>query len=98
MFSSQDLETIEDQSLAAYGFRSKDSKGRDYKDPEPDYRTAFHRDRDRILHTMAFRRLEYKTQVFINFEGNYSRTRLRHTLEVAQVARTIARALGANED
>jgi dGTPase len=98
MFSIQDLETIEDQSLAVCGFRSKDSKRRAYKDPEPDYRTAFQRDCDRILHTTAFRRLEYKTQVFINFEGDYFRTRLTHTLEVAQVGRIIARALGANED
>ncbi|MGA2502477.1 MAG: deoxyguanosinetriphosphate triphosphohydrolase [Anaerolineales bacterium] len=98
MFSRQDLEAIEDQSLAPYGVRSKESKGRAYKDTKPDYRTAFQRDRDRILHTSAFRRLEYKTQVFINFEGDYFRTRLTHTLEVAQVGRTIARALGANED
>lgn len=98
MFSRNDLEAIEDRSLAPYGVRSKASKGRTYKDTEPDYRTAFQRDRDRILHTTAFRRLEYKTQVFINFEGDYFRTRLTHTLEVAQVGRTIARALGANED
>ncbi len=98
MYSRHNLETIEDQSLAPYGVRSKDSKGRAYPDSEPDYRTAFQRDRDRILHTTAFRRLEYKTQVFINFEGDYFRTRLTHTLEVAQVGRTIARALGANED
>jgi dGTPase len=98
MYSRHKLETIEDQSLAPYGVRSKDSKGRAYPDSEPDYRTAFQRDRDRILHTTAFRRLEYKTQVFINFEGDYFRTRLTHTLEVAQVGRTIARALGANED
>jgi dGTPase len=98
MFTRQDLEDIEDRSLAAYGMRSKDSKGRAFLDTEPDYRTAFQRDRDRILHTTAFRRLEYKTQVFINFEGDYFRTRLTHTLEVAQVGRTIARALGANED
>ena len=98
MFSRQKLEEIEDSSLAPYGVRSRDSKGRAYLDTEPDYRTAFQRDRDRILHTTAFRRLEYKTQVFINFEGDYFRTRLTHTLEVAQVGRTIARALGANED
>jgi dGTPase len=98
MFSRQELEEIEDRSLAPYGARSKDSKGRAYLDNEPNYRTAFQRDRDRVLHTTAFRRLEYKTQVFINFEGDYFRTRLTHTLEVAQVGRTIARALGANED
>ncbi len=98
MYSRQELEEIEDRSLAPYAVRSKDSKGRAYLDNEPDYRTAFQRDRDRILHTTAFRRLEYKTQVFINFEGDYFRTRLTHTLEVAQIGRTIARALGANED
>jgi predicted deoxyguanosinetriphosphate triphosphohydrolase len=78
--------------------RSKDTKGRAYLDGEPEYRTSFQRDRDRILHTTAFRRLEYKTQVFINFEGDHFRTRLTHTLEVVQVARAIARALGLNED
>jgi dGTPase len=98
MFSRQELEDIEDRSLAPYGFRSKDSKGRAYLDAEPEYRTPFQRDRDRILHTTAFRRLEYKTQVFINYEGDYFRTRLTHTLEVAQIGRTIARTLGANED
>ena len=97
-FDRQKLEELEDKALAPYGVRSKDTKGRAYLDDEPDYRTAFQRDRDRIIHTTAFRRLEYKTQVFINNEGDYFRTRLTHTLEVAQVGRTIARALGANED
>ena len=97
-FDRQKLEELEDRALAPYGARSKDSKGRAYLDNEPDYRTAFQRDRDRIIHTTAFRRLEYKTQVFINYEGDYFRTRLTHTLEVAQIGRTIARALGGNED
>jgi dGTPase len=98
MFTRQDLEENEDRTLALYGVRSKNSKGRAFLDSESDYRSAFQRDRDRILHTTAFRRLEYKTQVFINYEGDYFRTRLTHSLEVAQVGRTIARALGANED
>ena len=97
-FDRQKLEELEDKALAPYGVRSKDSKGRAYLDNEPDYRTAFQRDRDRIIHTTAFRRLEYKTQVFINFEGDYFRTRLTHTLEVTQIGRTLARALGGNED
>jgi len=98
MYSRQMLEDLEDQQLAPYGARSKFSKGREFPEGEPEYRTAFQRDRDRILHTTAFRRLEYKTQVFLNYEGDYYRTRLTHTLEVAQIGRTIARALGANED
>ena len=97
-FSRQQLEETEDRSLAPYGMRSRDTKGRAYLDAEPEYRTAFQRDRDRILHTTAFRRLEYKTQVFINIEGDHFRTRLTHTLEVAQIGRTLARALGGNED
>ena len=97
-YTRQQLEDFEDKMLALYGCRSKNSKGRQFPDDEPEYRTAFQRDRDRILHTTAFRRLEYKTQVFINYEGDYYRTRLTHTLEVAQIGRTIARALGANED
>jgi len=98
LFTRQQLEEIEDSSLAPYGMRSKNTKGRAYLDNEPDYRTSFQRDRDRIIHTTAFRRLEYKTQVFVNYEGDYYRTRLTHTLEVAQIGRTIARALGGNED
>lgn len=97
-FTRQQLEEIENKSLAPYGMKSSETKGRAYLDGEPEYRTSFQRDRDRILHTTAFRRLEYKTQVFINFEGDHFRTRLTHTLEVAQVGRTLARALGGNED
>ena len=92
------LERNEEKFLAPYGSKSKDSKGRLYPDSEPAYRTRFQRDRDRIIHTSAFRRLEYKTQVFINYEGDHYRTRLTHTLEVTQIGRSIARALGANED
>jgi len=94
----ESLEKLEEQSLAPYAVHSGKSKGRFFPEDEPDYRTCFQRDRDRILHTTAFRRLEYKTQVFINHEGDYYRTRLTHTLEVVQTGRSIARALGANED
>jgi len=97
-YSREQLEDIEDKLLAPYGCRSKYSRGRLFQEDEPPYRTIFQRDRDRILHTTAFRRLEYKTQVFINSEGDYYRTRLTHTLEVTQIGRTLARALGANED
>jgi dGTPase len=92
------LEQEEDRALAPYAHRSRASRGRAFPEAEPGYRTAFQRDRDRILHTTAFRRLEYKTQVFVIHEGDYYRTRLTHTLEVAQIGRTVARALGANED
>jgi dGTPase len=92
------LEDSEAEYLAPYAIHSKDSKGRKYPEDEPAYRTCFQRDRDRIIHTTAFRRLEYKTQVFINSEGDYYRTRLTHELEVTQIGRTIARALGGNED
>jgi dGTPase len=98
IFNRTRLEDLENQYLAPYGIHSSDTRGRKQPEDEPDYRTVFQRDRDRILHTSAFRRLEYKTQVFINYEGDYYRTRLTHTLEVAQIGRTIARALGANED
>lgn len=92
------LEDNEDRTLASYGMRSRNSQGRVHAEDEHPYRTAYQRDRDRIIHTTAFRRLEYKTQVFVNTEGDYYRTRLTHTLEVAQIGRTLARALGANED
>ncbi len=98
LFNRERLEEIEAQSLAPYGVRSKDTRGRIHPEDEAEFRTPFQRDRDRILHTSAFRRLEYKTQVFINYEGDYYRTRLTHTLEVAQIGRTIARSLGGNED
>ncbi|MBI5671485.1 MAG: deoxyguanosinetriphosphate triphosphohydrolase [Chloroflexi bacterium] len=94
----QRLEQNEADTLAPYATLSRASQGREYPDDEPDYRTAFQRDRDRIVHSEAFRRLEYKTQVFVNDEGDYYRTRLTHTLEVAQIGRTLARALAVNED
>ena len=98
LVTREEYEEREAQTLAPYGFKSRDSRGRIVPEEEHPYRTAFQRDRDRILHTTAFRRLEYKTQVFITYEGDYYRTRLTHTLEVAQIGRTMARALGANED
>jgi dGTPase len=98
MRTRQEIEHLESQSLSPFGVRSRDSKGRRYPEEEHPYRTCFQRDRDRVLHTTAFRRLEYKTQVFVTSEGDYYRTRLTHTLEVAQIGKTIARTLGANED
>jgi dGTPase len=94
----EQLEQIELDTLAPYAAMSRYSRGRRHPDHEPDYRTAFQRDRDRVVHAAAFRRLEYKTQVFVNDLGDYYRTRLTHTLEVAQIGRTMARALAINED
>jgi dGTPase len=92
------MEAQEAETLAPYALLSRNSRGRFHHDHEPDYRTRFQRDRDRIIHSEAFRKLEYKTQVFVNDAGDYYRTRLTHTLEVAQIGRTLARALGVNED
>lgn len=97
-YTREYLEELEANALASYAIKSRDSRGRVHAQSKADYRTDFQRDRDRILHTTAFRRLEYKTQVFVNHEGDYYRTRLTHTLEVTQIGRTLARALGANED
>lgn len=88
----------EAQRLAPYAAKSVDTRGRVHPEPEHPFRTPFQRDRDRIIHCNAFRRLEYKTQVFVYHEGDHYRTRLTHTIEVAQISRTIARALGLNED
>jgi len=93
-----DIEELETQNLAPYAMKSRESSGRIYPEPAHDYRTCYQRDRDRVVHCAAFRKLEYKTQVFIATEGDYYRTRLTHTLEVAQIGRTIGRCLRLNED
>jgi dGTPase len=98
MLGREDLERREQAMLAPYAFKSAHSSGRAYPEEEHPFRLAFQRDRDRIVHSTAFRRLEYKTQVFVNHEGDHFRTRLTHTLEVAQIARTVARSLCLNED
>ncbi len=94
----QELEAREDQTLAPYAMRNSASRGRRYPESPHPYRLDFQRDRDRIIHTTAFRRLEYKTQVFVYSEGDHYRNRLTHSIEVAQIGRTLARTLGCNED
>jgi dGTPase len=88
----------EAETLAPYATRSTDTRGRLHPEAEHAFRLPFQRDRDRIVHSSAFRRLEYKTQVFVNHEGDYYRTRLTHSIEAAQITRTLCRALGLNED
>lgn len=92
------LEELEGVVLAPYALKSVQSRGRIYPESESETRTAYGRDRDRIIHTTAFRRLEYKTQVFVFYEGDHYRTRLTHTIEVAQLGRALARGLGLNQD
>jgi dGTPase len=94
----EQMEMTESANLAPFAQSSGDSRGRKYPEPSHAYRTEFQRDRARIIHSRAFRRLEYKTQVFLNGTGDHLRTRLTHSIEVASISRTIARALSLNED
>jgi dGTPase len=96
--TQQELEALERQSLAPYAQFSADTRGRKHREAPPEWRTEYQRDRDRVIHSRAFRRLEYKTQVFLNGTGDHLRTRLTHTMEVAAISRNIARALKLNED
>src|ERR1700736_2011005 len=98
MLQREEFAALEDRLLAPHAMRSTASRGRVHEEAEHPFRVAFQRDRDRIIHSTAFRRLEYKTQVFVNHEGDYYRTRLTHTLETAQITRTVARILGLNVD
>ena len=98
MLTREEQEKREDIYLASYAMKSMNTRGRAHSEDEHPYRSVYQRDRDRIIHSTAFRRLEYKTQVFVNHEGDYYRTRLTHSIEVAQIARSISRALCLNED
>src|SRR5437899_4308393 len=94
----EQMEEAERAMLAPFAQKSGDSRGRQHSEPSHSYRTEFQRDRARIIHSRAFRRMEYKTQVFLNGTGDHLRTRLTHSIEVASISRTIARALRLNED
>src|ERR1700675_250254 len=94
----EQMEEGERTALASVAQKSGESRGRQHCEPSHAYRTEFQRDRARIIHSRAFRRLEYKTQVFLNGTGDHLRTRLTHSIEVASISRTIARALRLNED
>jgi dGTPase len=98
MLTRKNFEDRELRELAPFAAKAAETRGRAHPEPEHQYRTAYQRDRDRVVHSTAFRRLEYKTQVFLTHEGDFFRTRLTHTMEVAQIARTLARALNLNED
>src|SRR5438876_7511373 len=98
LYTPPDCLKREEETLASYAMRSRLSRGRRYPEAIHAYRTVYTRDRDRIVHSTAFRRLMYKTQVLVNQTSDHHRTRLTHTLEVAQISRTIARELGLNED
>lgn len=98
MLTREKLEKREDSYLASYAMKSMNTRGRVHHEDEHPYRSVYQRDKDRIIHSTAFRRLEYKTQVFVNHEGDHYRTRLTHTIEVAQIARCISRTLCLNED
>jgi dGTPase len=98
MLTRKDIEEREERYLAPYAAKSMYTRGRVHPEEEHPYRSVYQRDKDRIIHSTAFRRLEYKTQVFVNHEGDYYRTRLTHTIEVAQISRCISRVLNLNED